>query len=79
MKKLQWIAWNIALNQDGELESFDYKLISEAEREFYNCALALVHFQELVEKYGALYVLRTRNCRPRDPKELVKFIIKNRT
>ena len=76
MKKNKWIVWNIVLAIDGTLESFDYKLTDNPNREKYTCSLPLVHFQELADKYGALHILRTSECRPRDPYELVRFIKK---
>ncbi len=73
--KLRWVVWSVALTQDGDLESFDYKVVDSYDRDKYTCSLPLVHFRELAEKYGALHVLRTPNCRPRDPEELVRFLI----
>ena len=73
-KKLKYIAWNIFTNQDGELESYGYQIVSEDDSVPYNCKLSLIHFQGLVQKYGVLHVLRTPYFRPKDPRELVKFI-----
>ncbi len=74
MKKNKWILWNVALALDGTLESFDYQLAGKPNTKKYTCSLPLVHFQELADKYGALHILRTSECRPRDPYELVRFI-----
>ncbi len=74
MKKNKWIVWNVALATDGTLEGFDYKLSENLNLKKYTCSLPLVHFQELAGKYAALLILRTSECRPRDPYELVRFI-----